>query len=73
MTKFKVVCNKGDYAYTFDNKEDATTAAENHTRRTRHNPVFIYELKDDVDMTRDQLLAITSADEQNGILQITVV
>ncbi|MBK6783654.1 MAG: hypothetical protein IPG79_07750 [Saprospiraceae bacterium] len=73
MTKFKVVCNRGDYAYTFDKKEDASTAAENHTRRTRHNPVYIYELKDEVEMTRDELLAVKTPDEQTGIIQITVV
>lgn len=70
MTKFRVVCNQGDYAYKFPDRKVAEEAAKRHKQRTNHSPVFIYEVDETNSMTRDELLAISLADPSAGIINI---
>lgn len=73
MTKYKVVCNQSDYVYKFSDKERAIEAANRHSNRENHYPVYIYEVDEDNEMTRVELLAISTPDPAAGILNIETV
>lgn len=72
--KYKVVCNRENcWSRTYDNYADAQKAAENHKYRLGHNPVYIYELQDNVQPTARELLAYQKPSPKEGIIQIKTV
>lgn len=68
--KYKVVCNRNDWTRAYDDLETARTAARNHKRRFGHNPVFIYEIEDEVEFTSTQLMELREIDEEKGVIKI---
>ena len=72
--KYKVVCNKTNcWTRTYENEQDAKTAAENHKKRLGHNPVYIYVLEEDVNPVARELLAYTTPKPEDGINQIKII